>query len=97
MESDNQLKEALFNQMREHPKLDTSHMELIVNDGSVILKGRADTEEEKALAEQIATGFPGVNSVKNELHVDTGFIHAITSIVSGISASNDEELHKPGK
>lgn len=92
-ESDAKIQEGLSEQMKDHPRLDTTHIILEVQDGNVHLKGRADTEEEKALAGQMAKDYPGVISVKNDLHIDLGIIHAITSIVSGIAASNDEELH----
>jgi hypothetical protein len=94
-EMDAKICEELFQRMKDHPKLDTAHFKVEVTNGAVHLKGKADTEEEKALAGRIAEEFPGVVSVKNDLHVDLGFIHALTSIVSGISASNDEELHHP--
>jgi hypothetical protein len=87
------IKEGLMQQMKDHPRLDTTHFIIEVSEGHVHLKGKADTEQEKALAEQIAKSYPGVISVRNDLHIDLGIIHAITSIVSGISASNDEELH----
>ena len=92
-ESDETIQHGLMQQMRDHPRLDTSHIHLEVADGNVHLKGRADTEEEKALAEELSRNFPGVVSVKNDLTVELGFIHAITSIVSGIAAANEEELH----
>ena len=103
-ETDLVIQQGLMQQMKDHPRLDTTHIILEVHDGNVHLKGRADTEEEKALAAQMASDFPGVISVRNDLHIDMGFIHAITSIVSGISAANEEELHhrhedekKPGE
>ena len=92
-ESDEIIQNGLMQQMRDHPRLDTSHIHLEVANGHVHLKGRADTEEEKALAEELSRNFPGVISVKNDLTVELGFIHAITSIVSGIAAANEEELH----
>ena len=98
-ESDDKIKEGLWEQLRDHPRLDTTHFIIEVKEGHVHLKGKADTEEEKALAEKIATNYPGVIEVKNDLHLELGIIHAITSLVSGIAASNEEELqHKdPGK
>jgi osmotically-inducible protein OsmY len=94
MEEDIRIQEGLLQRLKEHPKLDTSHMELVVKDAVAFLKGRADTEEEKKLAESIAESYPGVKSVKNELHIGAGIIYTITSLVSGLSASNDHELHK---
>jgi hypothetical protein len=92
-ESDAKIQEGLWEQMKDHPQLDTTHIVLEVHSGNVLLKGRADTQEEKELAGQMAKDYPGVVSVKNELHLDLGIIHAITSLVSGIAKSNEEELH----
>ncbi len=92
-ESDEKIKEGLWQQLKDHPRLDTKHFTIEVEEGHVHLKGKADTEEEKVLAEKIASEYPGVSSVKNDLHLELGIIHAITSLVSGIAASNEEELH----
>lgn len=94
MENDNQMKEAILQQLKDHPRIDTTHITVEVVDATVFLKGRADTKEEKKWAEEIAQAFPGVREVKNELHIGTGIVHAITSIVSGLSASNEHDLHK---
>ena len=94
MDTDNHIKEGIAHRLKEHPKLDDTHMEVVVRDAIVTLKGRADTEEEKKLAELIAAAYPGVMGIKNELHIGTGIIYTITSLVSGLSASNDHELHK---
>ena len=91
--NDAEIKNGLLQQMKDHPRLDTTHFIVDVSEGHVHLKGKADTEQEKELAEQMAKSYPGVVSVRNDLHIDLGIIHAITSIVSGISASNEEELH----
>ena len=92
-ESDEKIKEGLWEQMKDHPRLDTTHIIVEVEEGHVHLKGKADTEEEKARAEIIAANYPGVVSVRNDLQLELGIIHAITSLVSGIAASNEEELH----
>lgn len=94
-EKDTKLSGEVMERLRDHPKLDTAHMTVVAVNGHVYLKGRADTEEEKELAERIAKDSPGVEAVTNELHVETGFLHALTSIVSSIAANNEEELHHP--
>jgi osmotically-inducible protein OsmY len=92
MQEDSVLEEGLCRLMKEHPKLDTTHMHITVQEAIAHLKGRADTEDEKKLAETLAASFPGIKGVKNELHVDIGIIHTITSIVSNLSANNEDEL-----
>ena len=94
MEDDLQLKEEVMAKLKEHPKLDTTHLTVVIKEAILTLEGRADTQEEKELAESIARAYPGIKEVKNHLHVGSGIIHAITSIVSGLSASNDDDLHK---
>ena len=69
-------------------------MEVLVKDRIVVLKGKADTEEEKKWAEETAASTPGVTGVKNELHVGSGLLYTITQLAAGIAASNDHELHK---
>ena len=94
MEKDTSIKEGILQQFKDQSKLDAIHIDVVVQDGHVVLKGRADTEEEKELAGKIASSIPGVREVKNELHVDAGIIYTITSLVSGLSASNEHDLHK---
>jgi hypothetical protein len=94
MNTDQSLRDEIIRVMKEHPKLDTTHLDVVVHDGIVTLKGQADTEEEKNLAATLARSVPGVTELKNELHIGTGIIYTITNLVSGLAASNDHDLHK---
>ncbi len=94
MNTDQSLRDEIIRVMKEHPKLDTTHMDVVIHDGIVTLKGKADTEEEKELAADLARSIPGVKDLKNELHIGTGIIYTITNLVSGLAASNEHDLHK---
>lgn len=70
--------------MHDHPELDHSRMEIEVNNGTVTLKGNADTEAEKENAQLICASVDGVMKVENQLVIEAGIAHALTSIVSRI-------------
>lgn len=95
---DTRLQKAILASLHEDPKTDVSKMEVEVKDCLAVLKGRADTEEEKEHAAQIAAAVPGVKQVENHLHIEVGLVHAITSfvsrIVSGDEKTKDEEKEK---
>ena len=76
--------------LHEHPKIDETKMMVEVKDGNVILKGHADTEEEKEHAQLIATAVHGVNHVENRLHVDIGLAHALSVIATQMSSEPEK-------
>ena len=63
-----------------------------------MLKGQADTEDEKHLAEKLARSVEGVGEVENHLHVEMGIIHALTSLAAHIQGDiikgTDKESEK---
>jgi len=95
---DTRLQKIIVSRLHEDPKTDVSKMEVEVKEGNVILKGLADTEEEKQHAGEIAGSVPGVKQVENHLHIEIGVVHAITSfvsrIVSGDEKAKDNEENK---
>ena len=93
---DELLKKAILSGLHEDPRTDVSKMEVEVTDGVATLKGRADTEEEKKHAEEIAAAVPGVKQVENHLHIDIGLVHAVASFVTRI-VSGDEKPKKEGE
>ncbi len=90
---DELLKKAILSGLHEDPRTDVSKMQVEVNNGITILKGRADTEEEKKHAGEIAASIPGVKQVENHLHIDIGLMHALASFVTKI-VSGDEKPKK---
>ncbi len=77
--------------LHEHPKIDETDIHVEVSNGTVVLKGKADTEEEKEHAQLIAAAVPGVLHVENRLHVDVGIAHALSTIAAQLSG----EAEKP--
>ncbi|MDZ4794074.1 MAG: BON domain-containing protein [Bacteroidota bacterium] len=76
--------------LQDDPKTDASKMEVVVKDANVLLKGRADTEEEKKHATQIARSVPGVKSVENHLHIEAGIVHALSAFAAQIMSSSEK-------
>ncbi|NOT51395.1 MAG: BON domain-containing protein [Chitinophagaceae bacterium] len=74
--------------LHDNPAIDDSKMEVAVNDGTVILKGKADTEHEKENAQLICASVEGVMKVENHLVIEAGIAHALTKIVSRIVADD---------
>lgn len=82
--NDLRIQTTIVNLLQNDPKTDATKMEVIVTDGSVLLKGRADTEEEKEHAGQIAGSVPDVKSVENHLHIETGIAQALSAFAAQI-------------
>lgn len=86
---DQRIREDVRRRLEDEPKLDESKIEVEVNNGEVVLKGKADTEEEKALAEKIAASVPDVSKVENHLHVEVGIVHALTMLAAQIAEAEE--------
>jgi len=84
------LQKTILTLLQEDPKTDASKMEVVVNSGEVLLKGKADTEEEKQHAGTIAASVPGVVKVENHLHIEIGLAHALSSLVAKIAAGDGD-------
>lgn len=70
--------------LHHNPAIDDSKMEIEVSNGTVVLKGKADTEAERENAQLICASVDGVMKIENHLSIEAGIAHAITSIVSRI-------------
>jgi BON domain len=82
--------------LHEDAKTDATRMEVEVKDAEVLLKGRADTEEEKQHAGQIAGTVPGVKKVENHLHIDLGIAHALSFLVAQIASEEEDKKEATG-
>ena len=94
--ADESIRQHVIDALKKESRIDTSKIQVEVESGRVILKGKADTEAEKHLSEQIARSLEGVSAVENHLHVDLGIIHALTSLAAHIQGDiikddNDKE------
>jgi hypothetical protein len=67
---DDELKELVLQELREHGDLDVDLIEVHVNNGDVRLAGRVGTDQEVRTAEHVITDLLGIGNVANELVVD---------------------------
>ena len=91
-EEDARIEKEILAGLHDHPKIDEAKMMVEVKDGTVILKGHADTEEEKEHAQLIAAAVHGVQHVENRLHVDVGLAYTLSAIAAQLSG--EAEKHK---
>lgn len=70
--SDERIREDVSDRLMEHPELDASGLEVVVQAGVVTLKGDVDSRWAKRLAEDIAEEVGGVRDVMNHLSVSSG-------------------------
>ena len=95
---DETIRQAIIDNLTKDPGIDTTKIQVEVENGKVLLKGKADTENEKQLSEKIARAVAGVHEVENHLHIEIGIIHALTSIASHIQGDiikdDDKETKK---
>jgi osmotically-inducible protein OsmY len=66
---DDELKNKINENLRKNNKIDSSHIEVYVNNSAVTLKGLVKTYEERGLAGQEAWNVSGVSEVLNDLQV----------------------------
>jgi hypothetical protein len=85
------IKIQILEALRDEPHLDEEHIEVEVKEGEVTLKGRADTAEEKKMAEDIAAKIPGVKKVINHLHLPPGIVYALTALATQITNPEEEK------
>jgi BON domain-containing protein len=67
--SDEELKNSIIENIKKNNNIDSSKIEVYVNNSTVILKGVVDTYEERRLAGQAAWNVSGVSKVLNDLQV----------------------------
>lgn len=87
-QADDKILEQIKKLLRDDPSIDDSKMEVEVMNGTVIIKGKADTEEEKEKAQLICTSVDGVNKLESHLTVEAGIAHGITGFISRIVADD---------
>jgi osmotically-inducible protein OsmY len=92
------IRQNIIDRLTKDPGIDTSKIHVEVENGKVILKGKADTETEKQLSEKIARSVAGASEVENHLHIEIGIIHALTSLAAHIQGDiikdDDKESEK---
>jgi osmotically-inducible protein OsmY len=73
--SDDRIREDVCEILTRHHQIDASEMDVDVHDGTVILRGTADSGRMRRLTEELVEDIPGVRDVQNELRVNqrTGY------------------------
>lgn len=68
--TDDEIREVVMDQLREHPNLDAGWIDADVRDGFVTLTGRVGTDGESRIVENLVTDVLGLTSYSNELVID---------------------------
>lgn len=66
--SDEEIKEAVIDRLRQNPQTTTEHLEVEVVQGVVFLGGPVSSEIARAIASEVAWATPGARSVRNRLY-----------------------------
>jgi osmotically-inducible protein OsmY len=64
--------QEVYSRLTQHGQLDASNIEIVIDDGEVLLEGTVADEESKRLAEEAVETVSGVDRVQNLLRVQTG-------------------------
>jgi osmotically-inducible protein OsmY len=70
--SDERIREAISDELTDHPEIDASEIEIEVKKGEVTLTGTVDSREAKRMTEDVAEQSSGVQHVSNQLRVRNG-------------------------
>lgn len=64
--------QEVYSRLTQHGQIDASNIEIVIDNGEVLLEGTVDSEETKRLAEEAVATVTGVSSVQNLLQVQGG-------------------------
>ena len=67
---DEDLRDLVYQELREYPEIDPDRVEVLAVNGHVQLSGRVGTEQELQQIEHVVTDVIGVVSVQNDLVID---------------------------
>ncbi|HEU0167933.1 MAG TPA: BON domain-containing protein [Chloroflexota bacterium] len=68
--SNDRIREEVSDRLSDHPWLDASQIEVMVEDGVVTLTGAVEDRTQKRMAEDVADSVSGVRDVNNQLRID---------------------------
>mgnify|MGYP001263665754 CR=1 FL=1 len=68
--SSDRIREEVSDRLADHPWIDATHIEVMVEDGVVTLAGRVEDRTQKRMAEDVADSVSGVRDVQNQLRLD---------------------------
>lgn len=91
---DAQIRQKVLYRLQHESAIDSSKIEVEVENATVILKGKTDTVKEKDLSELIARDTPGVAGVENHLHIEAGIAHALSNLAAHIQGDIIKDTDK---
>ena len=80
--SDERIADEICSRLTEHPHLDASNVDVVVQGGEVTLNGKVDSRQAKREAEQVADTVTGVRDVHNQLNIDESLLDKIENAFS---------------
>ena len=87
---DNELRELVREQLREHASLDIDEITVLAHEGKVTLSGRVGNDSERRVAEHVLTDVLGIEDFDNDLVVDS-LARATNSEAADESIAEDDE------
>jgi hypothetical protein len=69
--NDRELRDVVRSHLRAHNGIDADYITVNVDDGAVVLEGRVGTDYERRVAEHVLTDVLGIESVRNNLVVQS--------------------------
>ena len=87
---DNELRELVREQLREHAQLDIDEITVLASEGKVTLSGRVGSDGESRMAEHVLTDVLGIEDFSNDLVVDA-LARATNSEAADESIEEDDE------
>ena len=87
---DNELRELVREQLREHASLDIDEITVLARDGKVMLSGRVGSDSERRVAEHVLTDVLGIEDFENDLVVDS-IARPVNSEAADESNEEDED------
>jgi osmotically-inducible protein OsmY len=70
--SDERIRDSVCEALTDDDHVDATHIEVVVQNGDVILTGVVDDRRQKRVAEDVAMRVGGVHDVQNNLRIDRG-------------------------
>jgi hypothetical protein len=68
---DDEVRSLILRELRDQPNIDADDIDVVVKDGAVRLTGRVGTDAEAGIAENILTDVIGIETLHNEVMVDS--------------------------
>src|SRR3954470_15757393 len=87
---DNELRELVREQLREHASIDVDEITVQAREGKVMLSGRVGSEGERRVAEHVLTDVLGIEDYANDLVVDS-LARPISSDAADDSMTEEED------